>query len=201
MGWRCYRFRPMTVPTSPNPQRWRTLAGLGAILASALAASACAVERPADGKPPAIVLDQVTLRHYAADGTVREGHASEVTYYRSRGRLEGTDIDVNAPPTADLKRGGVQLAAKEGEADLKGHGARLFDGVTVRTGEGDVGTTEEAFWNGTTSVISGEQPIDVKGPGYTTTADGFAFEVPRQKLELRGDVRIHQTPAGEEAAK
>jgi LPS export ABC transporter protein LptC len=190
----------MTVRTSPKPSNRRTLAGLGVLLASAL--SACGVEAPPGGKPPAIVLSDVTLRHYAADGTVRRGHAAEVTYYRQQGRLEGEHITVDAPPTDDLKRGGVQLAAGQGAADLKGKGARLFGGVTVRTGAGDVGRTEEAVWNGATEIIEGDRPIQVEGPGYRVDADGFAFAVPSQKLELRGDVRIHQEPQpAEEAAK
>jgi len=184
----------MTVRTSPKTKNWRTLAGLGALLAGAASATGCAVEPPAGGQPPAIVLGDVTLRHYAADGTVRTGHADEVTYFRQQGRLEAGTLTVDAPPTDDLKRGGVLLEASKGAADLKGQGALLSGGVTVRTGAGDIGKTDEATWIGATETIRGDRPIEVEGPGYTTTADGFSFEVPGQKLALQGNVAIHQDP-------
>ncbi len=173
---------------------WRTFAGVGALLASAAATAACGVEKPAGGKPPAIVLEDVTLRHYADDGTVRTGHAIEVTYFRKEGRLEGKSIVVDVPPTENLKRGGVRLTAAEGAGDLKGNDAKLFGGVTVRTGAGDYGTTEAADYDGATETIQGDTPIAVKGPGYTTDADGFSFAIPGQKLDLKGNVQIHTAP-------
>ena len=187
---------------SPKTSAERTLAGVGAILATsapavfvaAALAAGCSVEKPAGEAPPAIVLEDVTLRHYAADGTLRTGTATEVIVHREEGRLEGSNLRIDAPPTADLKRGGVRLEAATGKSDLKGEAATLAGGVTVTTGAGDHGATEAATWDAATETISGDTPVNAEGPGYRTRADGFAFRVPDQQLQLKGDVQIHTDP-------
>ncbi len=193
----------MSEPLRPKITKKRTLAGLGAILASFAASgllAACGVEKPEGGKPPAIVLDEVTLRHYAADGTVRVGQADEVIYDRKGGRLDAHSLSVDTPPTPGMKRGGAHLEAARGSADLKGKGASLEGGLTLRTGVGDFGSTEAATWDGTTETFEGDEPLEVQGPGYRASADGFRFQVPGQRLDLKGNVKIHTEPDTARAA-
>ena len=152
------------------------------------------MEKPAGEAPPAIVLEDVTLRHYAADGTLRTGTADQVIVHREEGRLEGSNLRIDAPPTAAQRRGWIRLEAARGSSDLKGAAATLEGGVTVATGAGDRGRTERATWDAATQTIAGDAPVDAEGPGYRVEADGFAFRVPDQQLQLRGDVQIHTQP-------
>lgn len=189
----------MSDRATPKTAGKRTLAGVGALLAVGLSApglAACTVEQPAGARPPAIVLEDVEVRHYAGDGTLRVGHAERVTYHRQAERLEAEALAVASPPTPDLRRGGLRLEAGRGEADLAGKAATLAGGVAVETGAGDRARTASARWNAAAGVLDGSERVEAEGPGYRASADGFSFHEPDQRLDLRGDVRIHTDPAG-----
>lgn len=186
-----------------NLTRWRTLAGAGLLLASGLVLGACEPRQPPSGggRPPTIVLDEVVLHHYAADGTVRVGRADEVTYDRREGRLTGRSIDVEAPESPKLRRGGVRLRAGTGVGELNGRGASVSGGVVVETGFGDRGRTAAASWNEEAQTLEGNEPVHAAGPGYELAARGFRYVLPTQQLELRGGVRIHSEPDAIRAAQ
>lgn len=177
--------------------RWRTLAGVGAVLAlSAVTAvgTGCEPAPRTDAAPPTIVLDDVTLRHYGKDGTLRVGRADEVTFRRDKGRLEGSSITIDVPPTAEMARGGSHLEAGTGSADLKGHKASVAGGVHVTTGLGDEGNTDAAEWDQATDTIVGEGAVHARGPGYAVDSNGFSFRVSDQRLELGSGVQILTQP-------
>ncbi len=165
------------------------LAGVGAILASALAALSCApaIEEPA-GRPPAIVLSEVVLRHYPLDGPPRIARADQVTFDRETAELHAYEITADIPPTAGLKRGMVHLEAASGRGDIHGQRAEAYGDLLVTTGAGDRGKTVGSVWDAGSGILAGDEPLQAKGPGYSIDGKSYHFHVNDQRLEIEGGI-------------
>ncbi|AKU92236.1 hypothetical protein [Vulgatibacter incomptus] len=167
----------------------RSLGAAGVILASALGAMACAPEsEPTSTRPPAILLWDVTVRHYETEGAPRVVHADEVSFDRENAQVFARTITADVPATPTLRRGGVHFTAESGEGDIHGERAEAFGPIEVTTGAGDRGQTVGSVWDSETGTISGAKPVQVHGPGYTVDSRSYSFRLDDQQLELEGGV-------------
>ena len=192
----------MTLGTTEIRRVFTTWGGAGAALAVSplLALSAC--RPPAEGAPPpppAIVLSDVTLRHYPKDGPPRLAHATSVTFDRETSQLQAEEITAEVPPSPEVGRGGATLTAPSGAGDVHGQRAEAFGKLEVRTGAGDRGETDGAVWDAASDVLSGESPLRVRGPGYSIDGETFRFHLGDQRLELGGGVKAGTRAAPKEA--
>lgn len=180
----------MAAHLTENRRVLRTFGGAGAVLASALALSAC--EPPIEAKsppPPAIVLSDVTLRHYPKAGEPRMAHADSVTFDRESAELHAETITADVPPAAGIGRGGARFEAPSGKGDIHGQRAEAYGKLQVETGVGDRGETVGAIWDAVEDTLSGATPVKVRGPGYRLDGKAFRFRVGDQRLELDGGVQ------------
>lgn len=184
-------FMDSFLPRKSVPGRRFAYISLATMAALAPLLAGCEADQAEGGQAPAIVLSDVTLRHYTKDGVERIGRAREVVFSRDSGQLEARELSADVPPTDEMGRGGTHLEAARGEADIKGQTARLEGGVRVRTGEGDEGRTDALTWEQGNDIVLGDSPVRVVGPGYDLEADSFRFRVHDQKLELGGGVKFH----------
>lgn len=166
-----------------------TFAGAGAALASPLVLGACQPPgEPTSPPPPAIVLSNVTLRHYPKDGAPRIAHATAVTFDRETAELHAEEITAQVPPAPGVGRGGAKMSAPSGKGDVHGKRAEAFGTLVVETGAGDKAETVGAVWDAEADLLSGESPLRVRGPGYSIDGETFRFHVGDQRLELNGGV-------------
>jgi len=163
--------------------------GAGAALASTLALGACRPPaEPTSPPPPAIVLSDVTLRHYPKDGPPRVAHAAAVTFDRETAQLRAEAITAQVPPSPSVGRGGAKMTAPSGAGDIHGRRAEAFGEIVVETGAGDRAETVDVIWDAEADLLSGESPLRVRGPGYSIDGKTFRFHVGDERLELGGGV-------------
>lgn len=181
---------------------WSRLGGAGAVLASALGASACKpAEEARAPRPPAIQLEEVTLRHYPMEGPPRVVRASDVTFNRESAEISAHAISARIPPTETLARGEIRLEAEEGRGDIHGNEAEAIGALKVETGAGDLGETVGSVWDSSTGLVQGDRPIRVRGPGYSVDGESYRFHVEDQQLSLERGVHVvsHAQAAGKTA--
>lgn len=167
---------------------------VGAALAPALVGcedTATALQR---GAPPAIVLSQVRLETYGPAGSTSVTTSDRVTYRRDSGQLEGETVVLTLPPTEQVGRGGVVMAAPRASGDAKKRLAHAEGGVTAETGDHDRARTAEAHYAGATGTVSADTPVHVEGPAYSLDAGGYVFHVEENRLELRSGVNARSKP-------
>lgn len=155
---------------------------------------ACAEPPSGAGRPPAIALSGMTLRHYPVEGSPRVARADAVTYDRNTGVVAGEEIDVDLPPGKEFRRGGARISVEKAQGDVQGRGAAAQGPIRVVTGMGDVGTTTGSTWDGEQDLLWGDEPVRVEGPGYALAGNSYRYHADEQRLALEGGVEFRSRP-------
>ena len=150
-----------------------------------------------------IVLTSVVVDRLIDGRLVSSGTAAEVTYRRSGGRFEASDVRAvvrAAPGEGERVAAGVQggplgdltLAAPRASGALDARGfanhARAEGGVTLRAARGDRLDTDHAELDGPAGLLRADAAVALVGPGYQTRAASGTVRTDGSVVELRGGV-------------
>lgn len=148
-------------------------------------------EKAPRSAPPLIVLSDVRVAHYRADGTRSDATLARVEYRRDTGTFAAQRLDARIPPGAGVGRGGIAVTAPEGVGELGKKSIRLQGGVVATSLAGDRLETSGALWDGIADRVITDGPIDATGPGYHLTANTLEGSPTRENLRLGGGVKVH----------
>jgi LPS export ABC transporter protein LptC len=165
---------------------------LAAAVFAAGALSACEWPQKApQSSPPLIVLSDVRVAHYRADGTRSDATLDRVEYRRDTGTFAAQALAARIPPGAGVGRGGIAVTAPEGRGELGKKSIHLQGGVVATTLAGDRLETIGARWDGIADRVVTDGPIDATGPGYHLTANTLEGSPSQENLRLGGGVKVH----------
>ncbi len=159
-----------------------------------VAGGLCACEWPEKAPksaPPLIVLSDVRVAHYRADGTRSDATLARVEYRRDTGTFDATTLAARIPPGAGVGRGGIAVTAPTGLGELPRKAIHLTGGVVAVTLAGDRLETTGARWDGLADRVVTDGPIDATGPGYHLTANTLEGSPSDETLRLGGGVKVH----------
>lgn len=170
----------------------------GIVLAAMLGAgTGCTPTNPRRGQadeklPPQVALYGVRLHSWEGGELVAVGRAAKLTYDRSSGNFEAAESLVQFPsrsaePTKDATSD-LELRAPVARGNLLNRTSRGEGGLTLRSANGLVARTQSAEFDGMGLVATGKEPINVTGPGYSVSANGFTFYLATEELLFEGDV-------------
>lgn len=148
-------------------------------------------EKAPKSAPPLIVLSDVQIAHYRADGTRSDATLDRVTYRRDNGTFDAKTLSARIPPGAGVGRGGIQVTAPAGQGALPGKTIHLTGGVVAVTLAGDRLETIGARWDGLADEVVTDGAIDATGPGYHLTANTLEGSPSQETLRLGGGVKVH----------
>ncbi|MBM4378544.1 MAG: hypothetical protein FJ086_04480 [Deltaproteobacteria bacterium] len=153
-----------------------------------LCAAACARPAPIPAAPPPTVqLRDVHVVRSAGSEVTLTGTLQTLSFRRNEGRYagEGARFRVKGQGGAgDYEVAAPRVTGLPAEQKAEGTG-----GVTLTTDHGLVGTTSSARLDGKAGVVTGAEPLEASGPGYTLQADGFQLSVTGGKHRFEGNVR------------
>lgn len=159
------------------------------------ASRAKAREESAAQLPPQVTLMGVRLHGWEGSTLVSRGRAAKLTYDRSSTHFEANEALMQFPSRGEeaaLKRqvnADLELRAPLAMGNLTARQADGKGGVTVRSASGLWGETESAHFDGVGLLASGKNPVSLRGPGYSTSANGFTFYFATEELVFEGDVK------------
>ena len=165
------------------------------LLLCGIAGAACQVAPPQDENlRPEVILTGARLQSYKGSERVATGRAAQVTYQRESADLFASEVLLRFPSRKDEPRGpGPAMGAVEVRAPVV-VGNRLTrqadgkNGVIVRTGNGMIGRTESAHFEGTTMIATGKEAVSVDGPKYTLKAVGFILHLNEANYQFLNQV-------------
>jgi hypothetical protein len=141
--------------------------------------------------PADLVLREVAFARVSDGRISARGTAEELIYRRSTAHLVGSDAAVRFPPSqkAELASlGSVYLAAPRVEAEVAAHRGTASGGVRLDSEHGDRGRTERAAYDGSRDLLTGDAPVDLRGPGYAVRSRGFVARADGSAIQLLGGV-------------
>jgi lipopolysaccharide export system protein LptC len=178
---------------------WRRWAALGWAVLLAWTASGCRPDRNRTGVvesvAPELKLEGVRFRVWRGAGLRVQGEAAQVTLRRDSSEIAAHDITALLPRAEP-----VHLTAREGTGVLQSHAFEAHGGVTMTRGQ-DVARTDHARYapmpdGGAT--VNGDAPVQLDGPAYRLTGQGFTLDPESGDLTLGAPSRLVMRP---EAAK
>lgn len=164
--------------------------------AAVLLLLACAQPTAGEGRSPAIALQGMTLRQYPPEGEARVARIGALSYDRTTGVVAGEGIVVDLPPD-EVQRKGATISAHRAQGDIGGEGAAAQGPIRVETGMGDEGETVGSTWDGERKLLWGDEPVALRGPGYSLAGGSYRYQADEQVLALQGGVEFRSQPAPE----
>lgn len=163
---------------------WTSVAaGLVALLVACTPARA---KEPAQAAPsrPQATLHGVRMRIFRGDELALLGRAARLSFNRTTREVTAAEALLQFRPGSPRP---VELRAPEMRGNLDSRGADLSGGVRLR-GAGMSGETERAHLDGPSMVASGDQPVKLRGPGYSVRAGGFQLDFEQEAFDFSGEV-------------
>ena len=146
---------------------------------------------PLEPSSPDLVLHEVAFARLSEGRIAGRGTARGVVYRRGGGRLDARSAVVSLypdPGTGYAMFGEVRLSAPAVEGDLVGRRGTASGGVFFRAARGDSGETERVAYDGPADQISGDRPVDARGPAYAVRSHGFSARADGSDIALTGGV-------------
>jgi lipopolysaccharide export system protein LptC len=159
---------------------------------------ACASRAPPlsdDANPasPQITLYGVTFQAFRGADLAAAGRAAKVVYLRAGADFDADDALLRMPSRggtlgtqpANQRAPGLEVRAPRVKGNLEGKRGLASGGVVLRSGNGLVGRSPSAHFDGAQGTASGEEPVQVTGPHYAVSAEGFAFDLHAEQFTFR----------------
>jgi hypothetical protein len=155
---------------------------------------------------PDLALSDVAFVRLSEGRIAARGTARELLYRRSGGRLDARTAWTTLhpdPDTGSAMFGEIQMSSPTVEGEIGGRRGTAAGGVTFRAVRGDEGRTERILWDGAADLLTGDRPVDARGPGYTVRSQGFTARADGSNVTLNGGVAgtLQASPQREPAEK
>jgi hypothetical protein len=145
---------------------------------------------PDDGASPDLILRGVAFARLVGGRVVASGAADELRFHRSGGRFETTQgrARIFPGPGAEALRslGEVRVTAPRMRGELSGRTATASGGVDAVAARGDTARTDRVTLDGKARTLSGDRPVDARGPGYTLRGHDFLARTDGSRVQLGG---------------
>lgn len=164
--------------------------------ATALMLAACQPPEPGRASPPELRLDDVKFRAYRGSELSMRGTAGTAVYRRQSGELTAARVEVAIPQPGGAE---LRVAAPVVQGDVPARAYRASGGVVATRGD-DEARTPSARWSGDDGMIRGDEPVEMRGPGYRLSGPSFTLDPATGDLAIRGGVRVVAS-AGREVAR
>jgi len=143
-----------------------------------------------EGASPDLILRGVAFARLVGGRVVASGAAGELRYHRSGGRFEVAQgrARIFPGPGAEALHslGEVRLTAPLMRGELQGRLATASGGVDAVAARGDTARSERVSLDGKARTLSGDQPVDASGPGYTLRGHNFLARTDGSHVQLGG---------------
>lgn len=165
---------------------------LGRLCTALLLLAAC---RPAleDSKaaPPQVALSGVRMRFFKDATLVAQGSAERLVYDRSSSGFSAVNskLKLSARGGSQLREQELSITAPLASGHLPSRQVEGKAGVNVHSASGLLGNTPEVFFDGQTGIAQGKQPVELSGPGYSVSAQGFSLDTREEHFTFEGQVQ------------
>lgn len=151
---------------------------------------------------PDVVLFGAEMHMYRGADLTLVGRAAQVTYHRTSADVTATETQLRFPPRHGGRRpgtpaSGIEVLAPKVGGNLYTRQADGSGGVAIRAPSGMVGHTPTAHFDGAEMKMDGAEPVQVQGPGYTMSAEGFTLMFDDEDFQFKGPTRTELVPAAE----
>ncbi len=148
---------------------------------------------------PDVVLFGARMHMYRGTDLTLVGRAAQVTYHRTSADVTATDTQLLFPSRHGVRRrgtpaSGIEVRSPKVDGNLYTRQADASGGVTIRAPSGLVGRTPTAHFDGTEMKMDGVEPVQVQGPGYTMTAEGFTLMFDDEDFQFKGPTHTELAP-------
>ena len=159
--------------------------------ASILLVAACQGPEAGTARPPEMRLEGVHFLAYRGPDLALQGEAAELRYLRQTSELEAREavVVLPRPGVPDLR-----IAAPVVEGDVAARTYRASGGVTATRGPEEA-RTPSARWSGADGQVRGDEPVEMRGPGWRLTGSSFTLDPATGDADVRGAVRVVATPS------
>jgi hypothetical protein len=133
-----------------------------------------------------VALRDVRIVRSEGSAVTLTGNLEELSFRRTAGTYDGRNARFRVPgnpQTGSYEVSAPVIAGTPSEEHAEGQG-----GVTLRTDRGLTARTPSAALDGKAGVVTGEQKLTARGPGYALDADAFRLSVAGETHEFRGHV-------------
>jgi len=154
----------------------------------ALAAAGCKPDRPAEAavtpSRPQATLHGVRMRVFHGEELALVGRAVRLSFNRSTREVTAEEALLQFNPRSRP----AELRAPQLRGNLDRRGADLSGGVRLKGPSGLTGETAAAHFDIPTRIATGDQPVRLRGPGYTVQAGGFQLDFNEEAFDFQGAV-------------
>jgi hypothetical protein len=137
---------------------------------------------------PQLIMDGVQFQVDRGGVTTSTGQADRITY-----RRDTTDVSaVNLTMDLTGETSPIRVTAPAGAGQVRDRRFRVTGGIRASRAR-DTARTESATISpgaGGQTAISGEEPVEVDGPGYRLTGTGFDLDPASGDLTIRGQPHL-----------
>jgi hypothetical protein len=136
-----------------------------------------------------LTLHGVTFARTADGRVTARGTAAHLDYRRAGGQLNAEVAAMTLVPQAGSQLasfGLLHFTAPHAAGEVAAKHGNAWGGVRFDATRGDQGATEAVIYEG--SVIHGEQPVDLSGPGYVMHGHGLVMRADGSSLSLNHGV-------------
>jgi lipopolysaccharide export system protein LptC len=140
---------------------------------------------------PELKLEGVRFRVWRGADLRVQGEAVQVTLRRDSTEVAAHDISAFLPRAEP-----VHLTAREGTGVLQAQAFEAHGGVTMTRGQ-DVARTDHARYEPLPdggATVKGDAPVQLDGPAYRLTGQGFTLDPETGDLQLGGPSRLTARP-------
>lgn len=166
---------------SDNSANFVRVSGVVALL---LAAAGCGGARGPDLQevPPGVAFEEMSFRAFRGNGPPVSGEASRASLRRDTTALEAEGLRVRLPGRPG--EADILLAAPAGRGNLREHWLEVRGG-TVLT-QGALRCETEGARYGADGLVRGEQPVQIRGPGFSLAGPGFLLDPRAGSVRIQG---------------
>lgn len=172
---------------------------LGLIVLVGIACVPRREEKPKEA-PPTVTLYGMKVTSFRGNSVVAAGRAAKLTYVRNSSDFTASEVLMRFPSQAQLGvssslfAGGMEVRAPTVVGNQNARQAVGQGGVIMRSADGVVATTDHATFDGVSRTAHSDSTVDVDGPRYALTADGFSLSFSDERYVFEGNVKSRLGP-------